>query len=80
VVVVRAAAVAALAGRQIGLWEIAANQFAANLLMPSWMLKNSLEEYGNVDVEELAVTLADEYSVSVQAMALRLAELFKYDV
>lgn len=70
----------AMSSRAESAMEIEANQFAANLLMPSWMLKNSLEEYGNVDVEELAVTLADEYSVSVQAMTLRLAKLFKYDL
>jgi Zn-dependent peptidase ImmA (M78 family) len=59
--------------------EIEANQFASNLLMPSWMLKVSVERQP-FDVEESAVELASEYNVSVQAMTLRLARFLKYNL
>jgi len=59
--------------------EIEANQFASNLLMPSWMLKVSVERQP-FDVEESAEALAKEYHVSVQAMALRLARFLKYNL
>lgn len=70
----------ALSSRAESAMEIEANQFASNLLMPAWMLKASIEKYGDVDVEELADLLHKEYSVSLQAMTLRLAKLFKYDL
>lgn len=59
--------------------EIEANQFASNLLMPSWMLKASVERQP-FDVEESAVELAKEYRVSIQAMTLRLARFLKYNL
>lgn len=58
--------------------EIEANQFAANLLMPSWMLEMDLEELDVVDVDDTAQSLAERYRVSLQAMTLRLAKLLKY--
>lgn len=59
--------------------EIEANQFASNLVMPSWMLKVSVERQP-FDVEESAEALAKEYRVSVQAMSLRLARFLKYNL
>ena len=58
--------------------EIEANQFAANLLMPDWMLTESLEAEETQDVEDMADRLAPIYGVSVQSMTLRLAKLLKH--
>ncbi|MET0790291.1 MAG: ImmA/IrrE family metallo-endopeptidase [Polyangiaceae bacterium] len=58
--------------------EIEANQFAANLLMPDWMLNASLEEEPAQDLEDRTPALAVAYGVSVQAMTLRLAKLLKH--
>lgn len=62
--------------------EIEANRFAAELLMPAWMLKRDLleQEIAGVDVSdeyalETVKWLANRYQVSVQAMAIRLATL-----
>jgi Zn-dependent peptidase ImmA (M78 family) len=56
--------------------EIAANAFAAELLMPAAMLKHDLEGH-TVDYEddELVRQLADRYKVSLQAMIIRLTNL-----
>lgn len=58
--------------------EIEANQFAANLLMPDWMLTESLQAQETQDVEDMADTLAPVYGVSLQSMTLRLAKLLKH--
>lgn len=58
--------------------EVEANQFAAHLLVPDWMLSESIDEYGSLDIEDLATNLAPRYGVSLQAMTLRLGKLLKY--
>ncbi|RYZ90656.1 MAG: ImmA/IrrE family metallo-endopeptidase [Proteobacteria bacterium] len=62
--------------------EIAANQFAAELLMPTEMLKNDFEVFRadsidgfDYEDDELASALADRYKVSLQAMVIRLTRL-----
>lgn len=53
--------------------EIEANQFAAELLMPSHMLKVELERlHGGVDVDDIG-NLASVFDVSIQAMTIRLS-------
>jgi Zn-dependent peptidase ImmA (M78 family) len=59
--------------------EVEANQFAQNLLMPLWMVEKDVKKRGGeVELEYLAVEMADEYGVSLQAMTLRLAKLAKW--
>jgi Zn-dependent peptidase ImmA (M78 family) len=69
-----------LSSRAESAMEIEANQFAANLLMPSWMLRQDVDKLSHVDVDETAKSLADRYRVSLQAMTLRLAKLLKYNL
>jgi Zn-dependent peptidase ImmA (M78 family) len=62
--------------------EIAANAFAAELLMPTALLRHDLEGYA-VDYEddELLHSLAMRYKISLQAMIFRLVNLgFMEDV
>lgn len=57
--------------------EIEANQFAAELLMPGFLLQadvHALMEEG-VEPEDAVDTLASEYEVSSQAMTIRLTNL-----
>lgn len=60
--------------------EIEANQFAANLLMPTRFLRRDLQELGAIDVEDATVIeeLAKKYEVSPHAMTLRLAKFLTY--
>lgn len=56
--------------------EIEANGFAAELLMPAWMLEEDLAGFElDYEDEELTRWLADRYKVSLQAMAIRLTTL-----
>lgn len=56
--------------------EIEANNFAAELLMPKFMLENDLAKLQvDYEDEELPRWLADRYKVSLQAMAIRLSNL-----
>ena len=58
--------------------EVAANAFAAELLMPEAFLKRDLREFGSFDIENdprVLDELADRYDVSKQAMVVRLANL-----
>lgn len=58
--------------------EIEANVFAAELLMPAFMIEKSLEKFDFnkiYDYEELITKLAKEYEVSTQAMIFRLINL-----
>jgi Zn-dependent peptidase ImmA (M78 family) len=55
--------------------EIEANRFAAALLMPVWMLKESLDSYESPLKQEDIERLAGKYEVSFQAMAFRLSNL-----
>lgn len=54
--------------------EIQANQFAAELLMPTAFLKRDLNRIGRVN-EHLVQILAQKYRVSSQAMDIRLNNL-----
>lgn len=54
--------------------EIQANQFAAELLMPTAFLKRDLNKIGRVN-EHLVQILARKYRVSSQAMDIRLNNL-----
>jgi Zn-dependent peptidase ImmA (M78 family) len=57
-------------------WEIEANGFAAELLMPASMLEEDLAGFEmDYEDEELTRQLADRYRVSLQAMAIRLTTL-----
>lgn len=56
--------------------EIEANGFAAELLMPAFMLEHDVEEADPfIEDDELTSWLADRYEVSLQAMAIRLGNL-----
>lgn len=55
--------------------EIEANKFAAELLMPSALLKKELQS-GYIDFENGLEELAKKYAVSVQAMSIKLADIF----
>ena len=55
--------------------EIEANLFAAELLMPNYMLESDIEEFDGVDDDESIADLANKYGVSTQAMMFRLAYL-----
>lgn len=56
--------------------EVDANQFSAALLMPRQLIESSLKRFGSGPYSDAHVTaLAEEFNVSEQAMALRLARL-----
>jgi Zn-dependent peptidase ImmA (M78 family) len=56
--------------------EIEANQFAASLLMPAALLKQSIEDLGTEELYDEHVTkLAAKFNVSEQAMTIRLSVL-----
>jgi Zn-dependent peptidase ImmA (M78 family) len=56
--------------------EIEANQFAAALLMPSWIVMNNIKAIGSNDLNDEHVTnLAQKFKVSEQAMTIRLSVL-----
>lgn len=61
--------------------EIQANKFAAELLMPSTMIKKEIKNT-YIDIEkddEQVKALAEKYKVSQQAMSIRLFENFSSD-
>lgn len=54
--------------------EIEANQFAACLLMPSALIKATIEELGVDELYDVHITtLASKFNVSEQAMTIRLS-------
>jgi Zn-dependent peptidase ImmA (M78 family) len=56
--------------------EIEANQFAAALLMPSWIVMDNLKTLGSDDLNDEHITnLARKFRVSEQAMTIRLSAL-----
>lgn len=55
--------------------EVEANAFAAELLMPRAMLLNDLRGVDTSDADEAIRSLASQYDVSEQAMAIRLTNL-----
>lgn len=56
--------------------EREANAFAAALLMPEKLIKDKIENYGNINnIEDLITDLAKEINVSSQALTFRLANL-----
>jgi Zn-dependent peptidase ImmA (M78 family) len=60
--------------------EVEANQFAAELLMPLSLLQVEVGKLPeNIDVDEAITGLADRFSVSVQAMTIRLSSLGAID-
>lgn len=65
--------------RAMDVEEMEANGFAAELLMPNAMLELDLAgKDSDYDDDELTRWLADRYKVSLQAMAIRLANLGLY--
>lgn len=54
--------------------ETEANAFAANLLMPEFMIKSEVEKYDSLSDEDIQ-ELADEFKVSSIAMTYRLKNL-----
>ena len=59
--------------------ELEANHFAAELLMPSFLLKKRLneKEYKKLDDKDLISKLATEFQVSTIAMQIRLQKYFE---
>jgi Zn-dependent peptidase ImmA (M78 family) len=56
--------------------EIEANQFAAELLMPSELLQQEVQKLSSgLDVDEAIAILAERFEVSPQAMTIRLSSL-----
>jgi Zn-dependent peptidase ImmA (M78 family) len=55
--------------------EIQANQFAAELLMPTAFLMRDRNRMGRVDDDRMVQLLARKYRVSPQAMDIRLNSL-----
>jgi Zn-dependent peptidase ImmA (M78 family) len=56
--------------------EIEANQFAAALLMPSWIVMDNIKALGSDDLNDEHLTrLARKFRVSEQAMTIRLSVL-----
>ena len=56
--------------------EIEANQFAAELLMPEFLVKKEVQKLDDeIDSEDAITELADRFAVSEQAMTLRLSRL-----
>lgn len=58
-------------------WEIEANQFAAELLIPQKLLKSRLHKLGDPELDHV-LTLAAEFGTSVTMTAHRLAEQSDY--
>lgn len=60
--------------------EIQANQFAAELLMPEFLVRQSLDQegfsYGRIPDEEAIEATAKAFNVSATAMTYRIAKLF----
>lgn len=64
----------ARSSRAVDVYEMEANGFAAELLMPAAMLERDLKgKDPDYDDDELTRRLANRYKVSLQAMAVRLA-------
>ncbi len=57
------------------LLEIEANQFAAALLMPEFLVERELAKVRSADVAEVVSVLARYFKVSAEAMAIRLGAL-----
>lgn len=55
--------------------EIEANQFAAELLMPSEWIRREVELLRGTDVDRAISKLAEKYEVSTEAMSIRLSAL-----
>ncbi|SRR6266566_225427 len=65
-----------LSSRAVDVGEIEANQFAAELLMPSKMLFSEIDKLpGDLGTEEAVTKLAERFQVSEQAMTFRLSGL-----
>jgi Zn-dependent peptidase ImmA (M78 family) len=65
-----------LSSKAVDANEIEANQFAADLLMPVFLLDREIEKLPrNLDSEEAITRLADTFQVSEQAMTFRLSGL-----
>jgi Zn-dependent peptidase ImmA (M78 family) len=57
--------------------EIQANQFAAELLMPTKFLQGEFKS-GYLDFENGSEALAKKYGVSVQAMSYKIMDVFPF--
>ncbi len=55
--------------------EIEANQFAAELLMPSALITKDVELLVGIDVDKAISSLSNKYKVSTEAMSIRLSTL-----
>ncbi len=63
--------------KETDIQEIEANYFAAELLMPRYLIAEDLENIGPIDIfdEDFIINLAKRYDVSTQALVLRLSGL-----
>jgi|SRR6516164_8204568 Zn-dependent peptidase ImmA (M78 family) len=60
--------------------EIEANKFAAELLMPTQLIKREIENtYIEIDDDETIKSIAQKYHVSSAAMSIKLLETFESD-
>ena len=55
--------------------EIEANQFAAALLMPSWLIREAVDAFGRPVLDSHVRELSKKFRVSDQAMTIRLTTL-----
>ncbi|MPZ20581.1 MAG: ImmA/IrrE family metallo-endopeptidase [Luteitalea sp.] len=55
--------------------EVEANQFAAALLMPSWLVQEEAERLGSPPLDSDVAEMARHFKVSEQAMTIRLTSL-----
>jgi Zn-dependent peptidase ImmA (M78 family) len=58
-------------------WEMQANQFSAELLMPAPLVKLRLQKFKDPELEHMLV-LRDEFETSVEMTARRVVELSEY--
>ncbi|MDI1258264.1 ImmA/IrrE family metallo-endopeptidase [Aquabacterium sp.] len=66
-----------IGGRANKEWEIQANQFAAELLMPAQLVKNKLHSLKDPELAHI-VQLRDQFGTSMEMTARRLVELSEY--
>lgn len=64
-------------GEDINNIEVEANKFAAELLMPKFLIENDFKRaiIKNKDVEQVIKVLAEKYNVSLSALTIRLNNL-----
>ena len=58
-------------------WEIQANQFSAELLLPRLLIRQRLQKYGSPEMSHIQ-KLAEDFETSIEATARRFVELSEY--